>query len=122
MYSNIAVLQPNKYSLCAQTGSARTGGKHPHTVYSHCIERMLLIMEKEDGSSLRRTHPHITRSVKRGLVVIVVSPACALSLASLVSKLIHTPNAIDVLSLAVQHFKSAIFSVRLSFRRHLQAI
>lgn len=105
MYANIAVLQPNKYSVCAQTRRARTGGKHPHTVYSHCIERMLLIMEKEDGSSLRRTHPHITRSVERGLVVIVVSPACALSLASLVSKLIHTPNVVDLLLLALQHFR-----------------
>lgn len=69
------VLQPNK----RRTGSTGAGGKHPHThthsgVYSHCNERMLLIMKKEDGSSLRRTHPHITRSVKKGLVVIVASP------------------------------------------------
>lgn len=62
------------------------GGKHPHTLYSHCNERMLLIMKKEDGSSLRRTHPHITRSVKKGLVVIVASPACALSPATALIK------------------------------------
>ena len=84
-HANAALLQPNKLSLCAGTGSTGAGGKHPHTVYSHCNERMLLIMKKEDGSSLRRTHPHITRSVKKGLVVIVASPACALSLASLAS-------------------------------------
>lgn len=63
-------------SECAQTGSTGAGGKHPRTVYSHCNERMLLIMKKEDGSSLRRTHPHITRSDQKGLVVIVASPAC----------------------------------------------
>lgn len=82
MHANTVVLQPNKHFARAQTGSTGAGGKHPHTVYSHCNERMLLIMKKEDGSSLRRTHPHITRSVKKGLVVIVASPACALSLAS----------------------------------------
>lgn len=67
--------------MCANMAmlGGKAAGKHLHTVYSHCIERMLLIMEKEDGSSLRRTHPHITRSVKKGLVVIVASPACALS-------------------------------------------
>lgn len=76
-----------------------------HTVYSHCIERMLLIMKEEDGSSLRRTHPHITRSVKRGLVVIVVSPACALSLASVVSKLIRTLNTTDELFSSLRHVR-----------------
>lgn len=45
----------------------------PCSVYSHCSEHMLFIMKREDGSSLRRTHPHITRSVKKGLVVIVAS-------------------------------------------------
>lgn len=43
------------------------------SVSSHCSEHMLFIMKREDGSSLRRTHPHITRSVKNGLVVIVAS-------------------------------------------------
>lgn len=63
-----------------QTGSTGSCGKHPHTAaHSHCNERTLFIMEKEDGSSLRRTHPHITRSVWKGLVVIVTKPACALS-------------------------------------------
>lgn len=71
--------------ISIQRRSSGAGGKHPHTVYSHCNERMLHIMKKEDGSSLRRTHPHITRSVKKGLVVIVASTACALSLASLIS-------------------------------------
>lgn len=107
MHANTAVLQPNKHSVCAQPRSTGAGGKHPHTVYSHCNERMLLIMKKEDGSSLRRTHPHITRSVKKGLVVIVASPACALSLASLISliktKRIHAPNSTDILVLAHQH-------------------
>lgn len=85
MHANTAALQPNNPAVCAQTGSTGASGKHPHTVYSHCNERMLFIMKKEDGSSLRRTHPHITRSVKKGLVVIVANPACALSLAILIS-------------------------------------
>lgn len=85
MNANTAALQPNNSSVSAHTGSPGASGKHPHTVYSHCNERMLFIMKKEDGSSLRRTHPHITRSVKKGLVVIVANPACALSLAIFIS-------------------------------------
>lgn len=60
------------------------------TLYFHCNERMLFIMKKEDGSSLRRTHPHITRSVWKGLVVIVANPACALSLAILIPMIKQT--------------------------------
>lgn len=52
---------------------------HIHAAHSHCNERTPFAVEKEDGSSLRRTHPHITRSVWKGLVVIVTQPACALS-------------------------------------------
>lgn len=104
MYVNATVLQPNEYSVCAQTRSSGAGGKHPHTVYSHCNERMLLIMKKEDGSSLRRTHPHITRSVKKGLVI-VASPACALSLASLISLIKHSQFTRQTLSIySYQYF------------------
>lgn len=53
-------------SVWAQIRSTKAAGKHPHSEYSHCNERMLLITKKEDGSSLRRTHPHITRPVKEG--------------------------------------------------------
>lgn len=103
------MLGPDKLSACAQTRSGGAGGKHPHTVYSHCNERTLLIMKEEDGSSLSRTHPHITRSVKKGLVVIVASPACALSPTTLVSgiktRLIHTANPADMLLLAEGDFE-----------------
>ncbi|MEQ2226396.1 hypothetical protein ILYODFUR_027043 [Ilyodon furcidens] len=77
-------------SVSALIRSSQPGGKHPHSVYSHCNERMLHIMKEEDGSSLTRTHPHITRSVCKGLVVIVASPACALSPPSLIP-LINLP-------------------------------
>lgn len=56
-----------------RAGALKLAVNIPSSVYSHCSEHMLFIMKREDGSSLRRTHPHITRSVKKGLVVIVAS-------------------------------------------------
>lgn len=131
-HANAALLQPNKLSLCARTGSTGAGGKHPHTVYSHCNERMLLIMKKEDGSSLRRTHPHITRSVKKGLVVIVAGPACALSLASLASGIlkkkkkktrpIQTPKPCRCTVITAPTLNRGILSACVCARRHLRAL
>lgn len=120
------VLQPNKHRVCARTGSTGAGGKHPHTVYSHCNERMLLIMKKEDGSSLRRTHPHITRSVKKGLVVIVASPC----MRTVTSKS-HFSDKTDIKSNSKPHrhtltstlaLKRVILSARPCVRRPLHAL
>lgn len=61
------------FRLVFGAGALKLAVNIPSSVSSHCSEHMLFIMKREDGSSLRRTHPHITRSVKKRLVVIVAS-------------------------------------------------